>query len=155
MNALSVVKLLPENNEQVIKFSKDITNVIDSGEINPLDVLLCIRGFEKVIKNIKDNLNDLAIDELDKYSEKDIKYKGATLNKVNTGVKYDYSNCGDEEYVSLKTKETTVKNDIKSRETFLKSLTAMTSLNNLDTGEMMEIYPPSKTSTTTAKVILG
>ena len=59
MDVLSVIKLLPESNEQVVKFSNELKDTLDSGEVNPLDVLLCIKGFEKVIKNIKENLNDI------------------------------------------------------------------------------------------------
>ena len=85
MDVLSVIKLLPENNEQVLKFSQELNNRLNSGDVNPLDILLCIKGFEKVIKNVKDNLNDLAVEECSKYSEKEIKYKTAKLTVVETG----------------------------------------------------------------------
>jgi len=155
MTVLSIIKLLPENNEQVSKFSNDLNDSLDSGDINPLDVLLCIKGFEKVIKNVKENLNSLAVDELDAYYEKDIKYKSAELRKVETGTKYDFAGCEDLAWNTFKSDEDKLKSNIKDREKFLKTLKKSINLIDEGSGEVYEIHPPARTSTTTAKVILG
>jgi len=154
LTILSIIKLLPESNEQVLTFSENLKSVLDSGDINPLDVLLCIKGFEKVIANVKDYLNELAVIECMKYTEKDIKYKTAELQVVQTGVKYDYDNCNDYKYKSFKLKEVELKSEINAREGFLKGLKESINIIDEDSGEIVEIYPPAKTSTTTAKVTL-
>jgi len=155
LNVLSIIKLLPENNQQVEDFTRELNNFLDSGDVNPLDVLLCIKGFEKVMKNVKDNLNSLAVDELDKYTEKDIKYKSAKLSVSQSGVKYDYSKCNDFELMKYESTALKLKGDIKTRCNFLKGLKEALSTIDEETGEVIEIYPPAKISTTTAKVTLG
>ena len=154
MDVLSVIKLLPESNEQVMKFSNNLNSFLDSGNVNPLDVLLCIKGFEKAVKNVKEYLNQLAVDELDKYSEKDVKYKSAELRVTQTGVRYDFSKCNDVEMVNLKIKETQTKTIIKNREDFLKSIKGSIDCVDEETGEVYQIFAPTKSGTTTAKVTL-
>jgi len=154
MNVMSVIRLLPESNDQVSKFSNELKDTLDSGDVNPLDILLCIKGFEKMVKNIKEYLNQLAVDELSKYSEKDIEYKTAKLSVVEAGVKYDYSNCNDFEIAKYAISTLELKAKIESRQNFLKGIKGSVNIINEETGEIIEIFQPIRTSTTTAKVTL-
>lgn len=156
MNVLSVIKLLPESNEQVLKFSEELKEILDSGEVNPLDVLLCIKGFEKVIKNVKDLLNELSVSELSKYQEKDVKYKNAELKIMETGVKYYYNGCNDFVLNGFETEKQTLDSNIKNRQNFLKTIDPDNGMEiiNEETGELVRIYSPVKSSTTSAKVTL-
>jgi hypothetical protein len=68
---------------------------------------------------------------------------------------YSYENCGDAIYDSLNQKAESINSDLKSRESFLKTI-PISGIQILDesTGEMITVYPPAKSSTTTIAVTL-
>jgi hypothetical protein len=73
------------------------------------------------------------------------------FTKVEAGVSYDYSSCGHTEYneVCEQIKSLTeIKKDYEKLLVSLKQMTPIISVN----GEIMEVYPPVKKSTTTLKV---
>ena len=152
MNIQSVIKLLPENKEQIANFTVMLRNLLDSGEVNPFEILICIKGFEKVIENIKPLLIELSIDEYDKYSEKEVIYKGVKLVKKEAGTKYDFSNCGDVHWERYNSDIILLTNSKKERESFLKTIENNLNIIDQETGEVYELFPPSKKSTTTISV---
>jgi len=82
------------------------------------------------------------------------KWKGQTLNgfKVDireAGTRYDFSNCNDPEYDTHKLTEEEFKALRSGREKFLKSLTAPIQLIDNETGDVIQVNPPIKTSSTT------
>lgn len=132
--------------EQVVKSIQD-------GEQNPLDVHLSRVKMEKILKGINDNpdIQDAVMKEFEKYGERTVEYKGALLQQQESGVKYDFSGCGDpvmDEYIrqldDLKLK-------MKEREKFLKNI-PVSGIVDPETGSF--IYPPSKSSKTTIKTTL-
>ncbi len=69
------------------------------------------------------------------------------------GVKYDYSVCQDPIYNKLKDELEALQEKIKAREMVLKSL-SQEGLQTLIEDEVVTLYPPNKTSTTTISVNL-
>jgi hypothetical protein len=69
------------------------------------------------------------------------------------GVKYDYSVCQDAVYNNLKNKLVVLEDEIKAREKFLKTIPSQ-GLETLIEDEVVTLYPPNKTSTTTISVNL-
>jgi len=85
--------------------------------------------------------------------------KGTKFSLAETGTKYDYSACGDPLYNSLVSKKKALDEEIKARETFLKSIKdfLITSIPDPESGELLEnitITPPTKTSNSSYKVTL-
>ena len=78
-------------------YVEQVLNSIREGEQNPLDVHLSRVKMEKILKGINDNpdIQDAVMKEFEKYGERTVEYKGALLQQVETGVKYDYSGCND------------------------------------------------------------
>lgn len=153
MNAISVIKLLPESKEQISAFSSQILNELESGNISALDVLLNIKGFENVLKDIKDKLDELALNEASKY-EKTFNYRNAELQIKEAGTKWDYSNCGDIKLNFILKNEESIANQKKERENFLKSLKESMTIIDDQSGEVYEVFPPSKSSKTIVSVKL-
>ena len=145
---------------ELLKFEKSasfyveqVLNSIREGEQNPLDVHLSRVKMEKILKGINDNsdIQDAVMKEFEKYGERTVEYKGALLQQVETGVKYDYSGCNDpvmDNYLKLQEE---LKDKIKERAKFL---------NNLPTSGVVDpetgafVYPPGKSSKTTIKTII-
>lgn len=153
MNAISVIKLLPESKEQISYFSSQILNELESGNISALDVLLNIKGFENVLKDIKDKLDELALNEASKY-EKTFNYRNAELQIKESGTKWDYSNCGDIKLNFILKNEESIANQKKERENFLKSLKESMTIIDDQSGEVYEVFPPAKSSKTIISVKL-
>lgn len=151
MNAISVIKLFPETKEQISAFSSQILNELESGNISALDILLNVKGFENVLKDIKDKLDELALNEASKY-EKTFNYRNAELQIKEAGTKWDYSNCGDVKLNFILKNEEDIINQKKNRETFLKSLKESMTIIDDQSGEVYEVFPPAKSSKTIVSV---
>jgi hypothetical protein len=97
-----------------------------------------------------DNTKELAMTEQMKYGKR-AEVFGAEVTQVESGVRYDFSECNDPYYTTLKAlfEENTAL--LKEREKFLKSMTGPLPIVTED-GEIVTINPPIKRSTTTLRV---
>ena len=71
------------------------------------------------------------------------------------GTKYDFSKCGDPVYEQLEQMAESAKSSLKERSDFLKAI-PKSGIPFLDenSGEMITVYPPSKSSTTSIAITL-
>lgn len=149
--AMSTVKLLPETKDQIEVFARQLEQGLNDGQIIPSELLRFQKAMERVFEKIKPTLISATIDEVSQY-EKDTIIKGTEFSIMEAGTKYDYSGCNDTELNDLYFNADLLKETIKERETFLKSLKGQLQLVDEETGDVHTIYPPKKTSTTTVKV---
>jgi len=84
---------------------------------------------------------------------KTFEHYNAKFEIKEMGVKYDYSVCQDAVYNNLKNKLVVLEDEIKAREKFLKTIPSQ-GLETLIEDEVVTLYPPNKTSTTTISVNL-
>lgn len=73
---------------------EQVASIFDSvqeGLINPLRAIGLLTALEKVAADAKEKIMDFAIEESEKYPEKVIAFQNAKFERVETGVKYDYS----------------------------------------------------------------
>lgn len=126
-----------------------VNDVLING--NPLAVAENIKVLEEIIKAIKENnkYKDYCLEEITKYNGCYTSSRGARVEKMEAGGRYDYNSCGDPVYNELCQK-------IKEREAFLKALPKDGQVITIEeTGETVKIFPPLKTnSVTTYKVTL-
>lgn len=133
----------------------EINDALDNEQYNALKIALDIKYFQEVLDGIKDKLREKVLDSLSKYhkNEKIMIYGNEYIIK-ESGVKYDYTNCNDSYYNDL-INEINKLNELKAhREAFLKTLQSKTNIVDEDTGEINEINPPIKSSTTTYQIKL-
>lgn len=99
-------------------------------------------------KHIKDHLF------VDLRQNKDSKLSafGVDFSEMEGGVKYDYSET--ETWCKLQFEIDRLKEKQKEVEAFCKALKSKTSTLDEITGELVDFYPPSKTSTTTIKKVI-
>lgn len=148
MEAVSTtLSALPETKEQIERFTQLLIEEIKEGRVDPLKLLMHQKAIEKVFDNIKSDLRSASIDIAEKYGKGKFVLHGANFEVKEMGVKYDYKHCNDKQWEKLE-------KDKKDRETFLKSLTAPLSIVDEETGEVVTVNPPLKTSTTTVAVSL-
>lgn len=138
------------NTETIRAFADGILTALDQGEMTAMDVALRFKFFEDLIAATKDKLRPMVVDELMNYhvGEDIVKHNGQFKLK-EAGVRYDFSNCNDPEWRRLTEVITNFTNGLKEREKFLRTITKPTTIVDEQTGEVVTINPPIKTSTTT------
>jgi hypothetical protein len=123
-------------------------NEVLEGNIAPLKAAAILKGMEDAVKSLRGDIliRDCVMEELDRYPEKVVKYNGVTFTKKIVGTRYDYSQCGDPEWMRMKGEYDILTADMKRREAYLKVLPpeGVTVINPV-TGEVVTIYPPAKT----------
>ena len=153
--AISTLKQLPANKEQVELFSNKLMAELDAGDIDPLEAKFLFKALEEVQKAIKSKLDALALKEANKYPEKTFELTGFKVEKAELGVKHDYSNCGDPDLAKLEWESETADKKLKDRQEFLKKL-PIEGIEVIDkeTGEILQIYPPVKKSSEGLKITM-
>lgn len=100
-------------------------------------------------------IRQMVRDEIVKYGKEFKTKREAKFELAETGTKYDFSKCGD---MTLKTLEEALeiaKANLKERQEFLKNLPlAGFDSVDLETGAVVKLYPPSKSSTSSYKITL-
>lgn len=136
---------------QIESLSLTIETGMEAGNLKPLEVLATIKAYEKVFDSIKTSVIKGSLNEADKHPDKEFNAYGVRFTKMEAGVTYDYSNCGHLDYNEICNKIIALNGVKKDYEKQLQSLKSMTVIMSMD-GELMEVYPPAKRSTTTLKV---
>jgi translation elongation factor EF-Tu-like GTPase len=108
---------------------------------------------DDLIKKVIDSkvYKDCLLSECDKNGRK-FEYFGAEFMQKETGTKYDYSKCNDTTILELTAQVETLKEQIKKREDFLKMLPIEGVETITSDGEVVTLYPPSKSSTTSIQI---
>lgn len=151
--------MLPEINEQISKANiqylatKVVDNVCLTGNIIQLAENLA--KMDLLIKEIKDNPNykDYILNEVSKYGNSHVTASGTKLEVAEVGTKYDYTKSNDPELKELEEQKAIIDFKIKERQTFLKSLKQPMEV--LFSDELVTLYPPAKTSTTSIKTTIS
>jgi len=159
MEALSVLSIFDTSKAQRVSFATDVINRIKEGLISPLKAHIQIKAMEDMLSNLTDRKTatgaeymQLVLEEAYKVGNKFELYNTAFQIK-ETGVKYDYSKCGHPEWNQLKSEMIKLEERLKTCELFLKTIPAAgMEIMDRETGELVTVYPPSKTSTTSVAV---
>jgi hypothetical protein len=157
LTTTSILALFETNKEQRQSFALDLVSKIEQGEVDPLKIHLLVKAMEDIIKLLNDNTiyKKAILEAAQSYGEKSFTFQNAKVEIKEVGVKYDFSKTGDTVWEMLDASLLSAKNSVKQREDFLKTvpLKGMQVLDEL-TGEMITVYPPSKSSTTSIAVTL-
>lgn len=131
-----------------------LQEIFDNGRaIEAAEALSVMENFIKELRSNK-QFTDYVRDEISK-NGKQLETNSAKLELSETGVKYDYDNCGDVIFEQLSQQLESIEADLKDRKEFLKTVPVSgLPILNEQTGELTTIYPPSKTSSSTYKITL-
>jgi hypothetical protein len=100
-----------------------------------------------------ESIANLSLAEAEKYG-KSFEFKNARIEVKELGSKWHFDKSNDSKYFSIKSNIEKLDIERKDRETFLKSLKQKTSILDEETGELIEVFPPYKTSKTGITVTL-
>ena len=153
-NATDIVALFKTTKEQRELFVNTFLEAINEGNISPLDAHLQIKCMNEIATSITDDLvyKKLLLNEVEKHG-KSFEYQNAKIEIREVGVKYDYSNCNDPIITDLLIKQIALDNEVKQRQKFLQTL-PISGVDVLIEDEVVKVYPPSKSSTTSPVIKL-
>ena len=98
-------------------------SAVVNGEVDPITAHINMSRVEAAIAQFKSNpqVRDITLRELSKYGKSHV-FGDCRLEEAESGVKYDYSTCGDSRLAEMYKTLEAVKADIREREAMLKSL---------------------------------
>ena len=133
---------------------KSIQELLNNGNI--LEAAEMISVMETFIKEVRASkeFTEYVRDEVSKNGKDITNPSGAKIELAETGVKYDYSQCGDYQLQMYEQQLESLENSIDMRKQFLKTLPP-SGIEIVDGDEVNRIYPPSKSSTSSYKITLS
>ena len=154
MTTASVVTLFDTNKEQRKTFVADLLTRLYDGSISPIRAHYSIKCMEEIIKAITADhtYKTMVLDEVEKNGKK-YEYHNAEFSVRETGVKYDWSKTNDPLIIQLLTQQRDLEERIKERQEFLKNVPA-SGFDMVVEDEVVRVYPPAKSSTTSVVVSL-
>ena len=146
------IKHLQPSREWIKQASDNLFNAADQGTINPLELAVKMKYIVKVWEDAEPRMRKYILDELSKHGRSAFLF-GSEVVPMETGVKYDYTLCGDAVLNDLLNEKEAIDAKVKVRQEFLKGLSAEgLVVVNEDTGECTKLMPPTKSSTSSYKV---
>lgn len=157
LTTTSILSLFETNKEQRQSFALGIVEALENGEVDALKIHLQVKCMEDIIKLLNSNTiyKKSVLDAAEKQGQKSFEYMNSKVEIKEAGVRYDFEKCNDKEWEVLDANNRSAQYHLKEREKFLMTIPAK-GLEIVDTftGEMVTIYPPAKSSTTTVAITL-
>ena len=162
--SVKVLSMIDTNKAQREQFVQEVIDSMQDGKVDPLKIHVQVKCMEQIIKMFTDGKDypktskvykELVLDEANKHGKK-FEYHNAEFKIGEVGVKYDWSKCGDEELLKSMAIYEAMGEAIKKRQEFLKTLPSE-GLSQVDeaTGDVVKLWPPSKSSSTSVSVSLS
>ena len=136
----------------VEKFANQIIFEYKTGNKNPFDYLGELEFISQAIDKAKSEIRELLIDELYLYSDKTKTKNGVQFKLKEAGVKYDFSNT--EKWNAMNQEAEAIKSEMKQLEAQLKTIKSKQTIVDEETGEMIELNVPVKSSKTTIEITI-
>lgn len=146
---------IPSTKSGQRELSKELARRVTDGDISPISAYVQMKSLGAVIDNfLKDkDVKEAAIAECEKYGKGETpSFKGATMKVGETGVKYDFTVCGDPVWNTLNEQLEHLREQMSQREKYLKTLSFTKTEIDEATGEIYTLYPPARQSTTSVIV---
>jgi hypothetical protein len=137
--------------EMVGMVNRYLEEVAFSGGEPLKDLVLC-RKYIFVLEELEKGLKGFAINELNTFDNKETELADSVLKEVESGVKYDFS--ASDAWVSQKKVVDEANAKLKEIEAFAKACKEKTTIVDPSTGEVLDYFPPTKSSSTTIRVTL-
>lgn len=161
MRATSILSLFETTKSQRASFAREVIEKMQDAQVEPLKVHLQIKAMENIIEIFTDrkkypetakDYQGLILDAAEKYGKK-FSYQNAEFSIKEVGSSYDFSQCGDPIIASLLAQQELIKKQVDARKEFLKTVPS-SGLDIRVDDELVTVYPPAKSSTTSVAVSL-
>lgn len=138
---------------EIDRIGRMLIQQVEDGNISASKAVTILKALAESIDIALSALKENALDELSRYPQRQaIIINGAEFTIKEAGVKYDYAGCGDTLMLDMMQQKEELDAKIKDRQKFLRSIKGTEMIVDTRTGELCEIKPPAKTSTTTYSI---
>ena len=120
--------------------------LLELSEGRELDLYIFGKKIEYLSKVIQEVTHEYSLSEAEKMKGESIYNSKVEVKDV--GVKYDYSKCNYAPYDTLLSNKKELETEIKGVEALLKSINKPTTIVDEETGDVMNVSPPLRTSKT-------
>ena len=152
MNFLkNTIKEIPCTRSGQAELAEAMVRQVTDGEIAPSEAVVKAKAlYEAIGMFLKDDrVTEIVLDECDRYAKGECPtFAGARVQTRETGVRWDYMNCGDPEYAEILKREQEISELRKKREKYLSGITRPKTELNEETGEVFTLNPPARSGKT-------
>jgi ABC-type hemin transport system substrate-binding protein len=122
--ALSTISVLPSEKLELAMFTRKLKAEILVNDRDPLAILKQLKFIEKTIADVltDSDIENHFLNEAEKYTEKTFDHLGIKFTVQEVGTKYQYDASGDAIWFDLQKEMELLKEKLKERETYLKSI---------------------------------
>jgi len=165
LTTVNILSIFETTKDQRKSFAEDIVNRLRNGEADPLKVHVQVKAMEEIIKTITDksektnknftlaiDYNTMLLDAAEKNGKK-FQMFNAEFSVKEVGTVYNWEQCNDPELAELLSIHESTKEKIKQKQDFLKTV-PLSGIDIRINDELVTVYPPSKSSTTSVAVSL-
>ena len=133
----------PVTRAEQSRWAAELARPLVEGEVNPLEFIVKLKGLQQALSIVEKDrdVRDVVLREIYKHG-KQATWSGATIATRETGVRYDYTACGDPVYDDLARQREELDKRLKEREAFLRTVPDGTTLVWDETGEVVALHPP-------------
>ena len=155
LSTINILSLFQTTKAERASFVNNVIANIQDESVDPLKIHLQLKSLIDISEQLLES--DIYKKYLLEAAEhgKKFSFQNAEFSIKEVGTKYSWDKCDDAELAELTYKGDQIKEQIKSKQEFLKKLPSSGMLiTNEETGETYKVYPPSKSSTTSVAVTL-
>ena len=133
----------PVTRAEQSRWADGIKRTLMDGEVNPVEFIVKLKGLQQALSIVEKDrdVRDTVLREIYKHG-KQATWSGATIATRETGVRYDYTACGDPVYNDLARQRDELDKRLKEREAFLKTVPDGATMVWDETGEIYTLHPP-------------
>ena len=131
-----------------------VNELMNNGRIlEAAEALTVMENFIKEVRSSKE-FTEYVREEVGKNGKDITNPSGAKIELAETGTKYDYSGCNDSALIEVESNLVEIESLISDRKAWLKTIPAE-GMEVVIGDEIVRVYPPTKTSTSSYKITLS
>lgn len=115
---------------------------VTQGDYDPIKALVYAKKGQELFTQLEKAIRPIAEDKQRLAKGEVYSLHNADVAQRESGVKYDFTTCGDKEWEELKAKHDELSAELKSREEFLKKVSKPMELVDTESGESYTVQPP-------------
>ena len=135
-------------------FAQNLINNVVHGETDPIAAYCQVKGLHESLGVFlkSEEVRSAVETAKEKWGSAPAEFQGAKLTITESGVKYDYSVCGDSLWNSLAKQKAEIEAQMKERENFLRGIRSSETIVDEETGEVVKVYAPARSASSCVKV---
>lgn len=145
--AIGVLRLFEVSQTGIDVFSDQLIKSVQEGEVDPLELRAMIKSLEVICERVNKATQENQLRAAELHPGDKFNAFGVVFQKGDVYTKYDYTVCKDPVYNQRAAILESASEQVKERETFLKSIKTSMTIVDESSGDIVTIYPPAKKTT--------